>query len=201
MKYFHSISFILMLFIYSSCFQKPLKTLESPASPLDSLFAWDVEKSGKGSQMFLDVPYQPCDTCEVEYLTLSVAKNKTEKRPAWISIIMPCYEDQPEIELAHPKFSTFLFLKKTTADSLEWNTDAHENDILGFYAGKCKNETYTYRMIDGYTTEMYGKNTIDVFRKFQEFDEVDFFINYSDGSEKVVKVPLQSFQKQYQTLE
>lgn len=201
MKYFHSISFILMLFICGSCFQKPIKGLQESALPLDSLYIWDIEKSDKVSMMFLDVPYQPCDTCEAEYLTLSVAKNKSKKRPEWISIILPCYEDQPKLGVAHPKFSIFLFLKKTPTDRLEWNTDSHENDLLGFYAEKCINETYTYRMKDGNTKEMYGKNTVDVFRKFQEFDEVNFFIYYSDGSEKVVKLPLQSFQKQYQALE
>ena len=201
MKYFRSVFLFLMIFIYSSCFQKPLRSQPEPSNSLDSMHHWDVEVSGKGSQMFLDLPYLPCDTCEAEYLTLSVAKNKSKKRPEWISIILPCYEDQPEMEVAHPKFIIFLFLKKTSANSLEWSTDSHENDLLGFYAERCINETYTYRMMDAYTNEIYGENTVDVFRKFQEFDQVNFFIYYSNGSEKVVKVPLHSFQKQYEALE
>lgn len=201
MKYLHSISFILILFIGCSCLRKPLKRLQYPTHSLDSMYLWDIEVSNNGSQMFLDVPFQLCDTCKAEFLTLSVTKNKSEDRPAWISIILPCFEDQPEMELTHPKFVIFSFLKNTQTDSLEWNTDLLENDILGFYAGTCNDETFTYRMMNGYTTEMYGKNTVDVWRKFQEFDQVNFFINYSDGSEKLVKVPLHSYQKQYLALQ
>ena len=201
MIFIRSFSFILMLFNISSCFQKPLKSQAEPSNSLDSMYRWDVELSDRGSQMFLDVPYLPCDTCEAEYLTLSVSKDKSVERPEWISVILPCYEDPPEMELAHPKFVVYIFLKKTGTDSLEWKNDMLENDLPGFYDGKCKDETYTSRMMAGYGKILYGKDSMDVFRKFQEFDEVNFFIYSSAGTEKVVKIPLKSFQKQYLTLE
>jgi hypothetical protein len=200
MKYLHTISYILMLIISTSCFQKPLKRLQNPAHQLDSLYTWDVEESDKDSQMFMDIPYQPCDTCEAEYLTLSVAKNKSEERPRWISIILPCDEDQLEDTLAHPKYVLFIFLKKAGTDSLQWKNDLLKNDLPGFYIGKCKDETYTFRMMAGYGKELYGNGSVDVFRKFMEFDQVNFYIYYSGGSEKVVKIPLKSFQKQYDAL-
>ena len=200
MNHLHSIFFALILLLCCSCSQKPLINQQRPSHPLDSLFTWEVETSDKGTQMFLKAPYQPCDTCKTEFLTLSVTKNKSEERPSLISVMLSCYEDEPDRMLARPEFVTFLFLEKTQTDSLEWKTDPLENDLPGFYVGKCEHGTYTCRMADGYTKELYGERTVDVFRKFQKFDEVDFLINCSDGSEKVVKVPLQAFQKQYEAL-
>ena len=79
--------------------------------------------------------------------------------------------------------------------------DLLKNDLPGFYIGKCKDDIYYFRMMSGYGKELYGNSKVDVFRKFQEFDQVNFYIYYSDGSEKEVSVPLKSFQKQYQALE
>jgi len=39
-------------------------------------FTWDIEKAEKGSLMFLDVAYQRDNSDSVEYLTLTVAKDK-----------------------------------------------------------------------------------------------------------------------------
>ena len=39
--------------------------------------------------MFLDVPYTREGQDSAEYLTLTVAKNKSAERPEWISVIIP----------------------------------------------------------------------------------------------------------------
>lgn len=201
MKYLHPITFILLIFIFSSCFQKPLKKLQSTSTSIDSTYIWNIETSEKGSMMFLDVPYQPSDSSGKEYLTLSVAKDKSKNRPSWISIILPCPEVQSDTTMARPKLFTFLFLKETEGDSLESKTDLLENSLLLFYFEECTEGTFTVRMIDGFSKDPHTKANVDIFRKFQEFDRVYFFIFYTDGSEKVIKIPLHSFQKQYNELE
>lgn len=201
MKKINYISFYLILLVFSSCVQKPNKKLQSASTAIDSTYAWDIEKSERGSLMFLDVPYLPSDSSSTEYLTLSVAKDKMKERPAWISIILSCCDSQPDSVFARPKLFTLLFLKETDGDSLENRTDLLQNSPLLFYFGKCTDGTFTVRMMDGFTEDPLNMENVDIFRKFQEFDRVYFFIFYSDGSETVVKVPLHPFQKQYKELE
>src|SRR5438270_4615792 len=52
-------------------------------------FTWDVQKEEKGAMMFLDVAYQRDNSDSAEYLTLTVAKDKTKQRPDFISVNIP----------------------------------------------------------------------------------------------------------------
>ena len=198
MKNLFSVFLISMLF--SSCFQKPLKNLQETAQKLEPSSGWDIEKSKNGTLMILNTPYKHCDSCDAEYLTLSVAKIELEKRPRWISVTLPCNDNPQELTLANPKFVLFVFLKNLGKDTLQWENDLTGNELPGFYVESCKDQTYTYRMMAGYGKELYGKNSVDVFQRLQEFDQANFYIYSSDGTETVVKVPLLSFQEQYQKL-
>jgi hypothetical protein len=53
----------------------------------EGVFVWDVEDLPKGRMMYLDVPYTVDG--KTEYLSLTVAKETSNERPSFISVIVP----------------------------------------------------------------------------------------------------------------
>jgi hypothetical protein len=133
--------------------------------------------------MFLDVPYQRENQNTEEYLTLTVAKDKSQKRPAFISIIIP----------NNVVKNNGIFIKFG-------NEDLEKASPIRVQFENCKDETCTARIIGGYVSEKDTKEKTDIFQKFLTFKHVYFLFVYSDGSHKSVAVPLYSFQKQYKSL-
>ena len=171
MKIFGSI--ILTLFLIQSLYSQNTSNTNTEADAAVKSFTWDIVKTNKGSLMFLDVPYQRDNSDSIEYLTLTVAKNKTKQRPEYISIIVPNNIVQ----------SNGLFIKfsKTVIKDGEKSIELEKKKPV--------------RIINGYTEATGSKE--DIFQKFLDFDYVLFLYIYPDGSHKTVIVPLFSFKRQY----
>ena len=176
-------------FAYNSYSQKPIdkKVVEEAVKA----FTWDIQKAERGTLMFLDVPYQRDNSDSTEYLSLTVAKDKTKQRPDFISVIVPNNVVQSN--------GIFITFAKTVTKNGNQAMELQKAEPVRLNFENCDDETCTARVIDGYATHDNGVKE-DIFQKFQTFDHVLFLFIYPDGSHKSVAVPLFSFKQQYKKL-
>ncbi len=171
-------------------------SVKAIADRADQSFKWDIQNMEKGTMMFLDVPYKREGQDSMEYLTLAVAKDKVNKRPAFISIIVPNNVTQA--------LGVSIKFSKTRRDgSGNWQIDMEKNEPLRVPFASCSQEkqTCTARIIGGFAVDERTEEKIDIFQKFMEFDHVYFNVIYPDGSKKSIGVPLYNFKQQYQALQ
>lgn len=159
------------------------------------LFTWDIKNVAKGTLMFLDVPYMEAKHDSAEYLTLTVAKEKVIKRPAFISVIVPN-------NVVQASGITIKFSNTKRDGSGDWQIvmDNAEPAKVEFVSCSEEQQTCTARIIGGFLTDERTGEKIDIFQKFMDFDHVYFTFAYPDGSHKSVGVPLFSFKEQYKAL-
>ncbi len=159
-------------------------------------FKWDIQNVSKGTLMFLDVPYKREGQDSAEYLTLTVAKNKLNKRAAFISVIIPN-------NVVQVNGISITFSKTARDGSGNWQIKMEQAEPVKLQFEGCNQEqqTCTARIIGGFVTDERTGEKIDIFQKFMDFDHVYFNFIYPDGSKKSVGVPLFTFKEQYQTLQ
>lgn len=183
---------ILALLLSFNSYSQNADSIKSFADAAVNAVKWDIQKAEKGTLMFLDVPYQRDNYDSVEYLTLTVAKNKSVTRPAFISVIIPSNVNQAN--------GIFVKFSKTVKKDGEWAMEMGKGNPVRVNFERCNDETCTARIIDGYVSEDNGEQR-DIFQKFLNFDHVLFLFIYPDGTHKSVAVPLFSFKEQYKTLD
>jgi hypothetical protein len=167
------------------------RTDSSDAVFIEDIFKWDIETMEKGTMMFLDVAYQQDNTDSTEFLTLTVAKDKTKDRPAFISIIIPNNIVQSN--------GIFISFANSVTKNGERTMELTKEKPVRIKFENCGEETCTARIVDGYASHD-NVEQVDIFQKFLDFDHVLFLFIYSDGSHKSVAVPLYSFKQQYKKL-
>jgi hypothetical protein len=182
---------ILTILLTSGAFAQNKNSLKNAADRAVKAFTWDIQKSDKGSLMFLDVPYTKEGKDSAEYLSLTVAKAKSKERPDFISVIIPNNIVQSN--------GIFIKFAKTVTKNGDWTMEMEKGNPVRINFEQCDEADCTARIIDGYATHDGGKKE-DVFKKFMDFDHVLFLFVYPDGSYKSVAVPLFSFKQQYKTL-
>jgi hypothetical protein len=180
----------------NSAFSQDQDSSKAGLDLLVKTFTWDIEKVPRGTLMFLDVPYQRDNQDSLEYLTLTVAKDRSQDRPAFISLIIPNNVVQQD--------GVFLAFAKSvkTDQSPGWQIELEKADPLriAFESCSAEKQTCTARIPGGYLTNEKTKEKIDVFQKFLDFDHAYFMVVYPDGSHKSIGVPLFSFKQQYKLL-
>jgi len=179
----NKILFVFLLALIGNAYSQSKNSVKEVGKIAEKMFSWDIEKSEKGTMMFLDVPYLRENKKTEEYLTLTVAKAKTQNRPQFISIIIP----------NNVVKDNGIFIKFG-------NEELEKSSPVRVQFENCNDETCTARIIGGYVGEKKSKEKTDIFQKFLTFKHVYFLFTYSDGSHKSVSVPLYSFQKQYKSL-
>jgi hypothetical protein len=178
---------------YTNIAHSQTKDLKALADSAVKAYTWEVQKFPKGEMMFLDVPYVHKGG-KVEYLTLTVAKNKSAGRPAFISVIVPSNIDKGN--------GLFIAYAKDTIDAKKRRSMKMVKGItcrLDFE--KCDTATCTARIIGGYVIDAETKNKLDEYQYFLTYDHVLFLVVYPDGSHKSIAVPLFSFKQQYKMLD
>lgn len=182
---------ILVLFFFLQANSQNGSNLKADADSAIKIFTWDIQKTGLGTLMFLDVPYQRENAGSTEYLTLTVAKGKTKQRPDFISVIIPNNVVQSN--------GIFIKFAKTVTKNGQRGMELEKVNPVRIQFERCNDETCTARMIDGYAKHDNG-DIEDIFQKFMAFDHVLFLFIYPDGSHKSVAVPLFTFREQYKKL-
>ena len=174
------LTIIVTLTISTVAFSQSEADIKKMVDVAVKMFTWDIEKVDRGALMFLDVPYQRDKQDSVEYLTLTVAKDKKHKRPEFISMIVPS-----NVVKSNGIFLTF------------GNMDEEPTRV---HFERCDEEICTARIIGGFVMDEETNEKVDIFQKFLDYDHVYFMFIYSDGSHKSVAVPLSSFKEQYGNL-
>lgn len=155
------------------------KSTSNLPNKVDSLFAWDIETLPKGIMMYLDVPYTVDG--KTEYLSLTVAREATNERPTFISVIVPNdLDDSGVIEM--------IFTNKnySLSQAVYANLD------------NCKEDFCAFRMNNAYAVDK-AKKEVDVIRNFLTYDVVYFNFVRRNGSKSSVSVPLHSFKELYKS--
>jgi hypothetical protein len=185
------LTIVLTLLLFDNSYSQNADSLKAAADAAIKAFTWDIEKTERGTLMFLDVAYQRDNSDSTEYLTLTVAKDKAKQRPEFISIIIP--NNIVRSNGIFIKFVNSVTKNSKTAMELE------KGNPIRVQFEKCDDETCTARIINGYATRDNNEKE-DILQKFLDYDHVLFLFVYQDGSHKSVAVPLFSFKQQYKTL-
>jgi hypothetical protein len=175
----------------SNSFSQSTDSLKSAADAAIKAFTWDIEKLEKGTLMFLDVAYKRDNSDSVEYLTLTVAKDKSKQRPEFISIIIPN-------NIVRSNGIFIKFANSVTRNG-ERTMEMEKGNPVRVSFESCNDETCTARVVNGYASHDNGDKE-DIFQKFLTSDHVLFLFIYPDGGHKSVSVPLFSFKEQYKKL-
>ncbi|QEM12289.1 hypothetical protein [Mucilaginibacter rubeus] len=191
MKPIFAFIIIVVCFVSTCDAQGKSKSLQDIANLVQKKLTWDVQTEAKGSIMFLDVPFDYDGAAE--YLTMTVAKNKSVARPAFISVIIPS-----DINQANGIFITFARTVKNSAG--EFNIQIEKGLTARLKFEKCDDSDCTARMVNGYANDKEGNSQIDVLKNFLNYDHVVFLFLYKNGTHKSVIVPLSSFKQQYKKL-
>src|SRR5438270_8011150 len=156
------LSFVLLLLLgYNSYAQTSDNNKTS--NDLIKEFTWDVQKEEKGAMMFLDVAYQRENSDSTEYLTLTVAKDKTKQRPDFISVIIPSNVTQSN--------GIFITFAKIVTTNGEQRMELQKAKPVRINFETCKDATCTARVIDGYAKQENG-DCEDIFQKFLTYAHV-----------------------------
>lgn len=184
---------VLTIFLAAHSFSQSADSLKLLADAAIKAFTWDLQKSNKGTLMFLDVPYTREGQDSAEYLTLTVAKNKSAERPEWISVIIPS-----NIVQSNGIFIAFANTIQTPDGLSKMELEKKSTRRIAFEG--CKGETCTARILEGYLSDEKTGEPIDIFQNFLDYDHVLFLFTYADGSHKSVAIPLFTFKQQYKSL-
>jgi hypothetical protein len=179
---------LLLIILFAACnspkektatISEPNEIKNAPKDSMDYFFVWDVEDLPKGRMMYLDVPYTVDG--KTEYLSLTVAKETSNERPSFISVIVPN-------DLSDSKIMEIVFTYKN--DSLTQTVyPKFEN---------CQEDYCTFRMLNAYAVDK-ANNQVDVIRNFLRYDVVYFNFERKNGLKSSVSVPLYSFREQYKS--
>ncbi|QTE36551.1 hypothetical protein J3L18_26035 [Mucilaginibacter gossypii] len=184
---------ILIGFLTTICHaQGTNKDIQDAANLAIKKFTWDIQTEAKGSIMFLDVPYDHDGA--TEYLTMTIAKNKSVARPVFISVIIPSNINQTN--------GVFIAFAKTIKNSTgEFEVQIEKGLTARLKFEKCDDNDCTTRMVDCYVIDNESHKRVDVLNGFLKYDHVMFLFLYKDGSHKSVSVPLFSFKTQFKALQ
>lgn len=186
---------ILMLFTISPpliTFQQEKNLLNLNSEFPNSIFKWDVESVEKGVMMFLDVPFRKNSNDSIEYLTIAVAISKNNKKPDFISFIVPA-----NVKKGNGIFLKFSKQDKTGNELFQLETRSVR---VHFTLNNTTDYTFTARIFDGSVVNGTRREIEDIFVKFLQLDFLFILLTYPNETHKTIMIPLYTFQKQYRTL-
>jgi len=156
---------------------------------------WDTVKTPNGALLLFDAPYKRAGQDSTEDLTITIAKERAHKRPAFIAIIVPN-------NVIHASGILMQFSKTYKDENGKPFVQMERSDPLKVPFENCDadRKTCTVRIAAGYIVDPQTDERTDIFEKFMEFDHVYFMLMYPDGSHKSVAVPLDSFKEQYKSI-
>lgn len=153
-------------------------------------FIWDIDKKENGFLMFLDIQYHNNLKEQIDFLTLCIAKEKKQKRPKFISFILPSY-------LNKENGIYLYFVNNIDNETKEFKVEVDNKSAIRINFEDIKEETCTARIWNGYYIDEENGIKIDVLKKFLEFDTMLIMYSNDDLTIQSISVPLFSFRQQY----
>ena len=189
-------NFLLLFLLLVSCCPVFSQTKGNTMNVADSAgkrYLWDTQKVAQGTMMYLAVPFKMTGDDSTYNLTITVAKDRAHKRPAYIAIIIPNHIQSGE-------GIRIQFSKTYKDENGKPYNQMERNDPQRIPFERCNDDICTVRISGGYIMDTQTDEKTDIFEKFMQFDHVYFTWAYPDGSHKSVTLPLDSFQEQYKAI-
>ncbi|MBK9687516.1 MAG: hypothetical protein IPO65_07020 [Saprospiraceae bacterium] len=184
---------IIFLLLSATTYSQNQDSINAIIDEAIKAFSWEIETSDKRTLMLTEVSFRRDNQDKDEYLSITVGKNKAEKRPEFISVIIP-----NNIVRSNGIFITFATTEISEAGEIQMELQKDNPKRINF--ATCNDEVCIARIYDGYVTDEKTNEKTDIFQKFLDFDRVLFLFIYPDKSHKSVYVPLGMFKDQYMSL-
>jgi hypothetical protein len=188
-----AITFISTILFCSSCLPVQSATIEDPIEALAG--KWDTQCMEKGCLMFTDVligdPDHPADLKHPEYITMAVAINRSDRKPAYFAFHLP-----PDADRAQGAFIVFA---KTNGEgrnhksTIDKSTGSHLNFV------SCDKESCVARIPEGIIPAEGNGPNIDLLSEFLNENHILFLFTRRGEQYRTIKA-LFPFQRAYKNL-
>ncbi|HEY1803807.1 MAG TPA: hypothetical protein VGG45_04955 [Terracidiphilus sp.] len=168
---------------------------KSAENPIEALAGtWDVRCSDKGCIMSTDVligdPDHPSDPKHPEYITVSVAINRSDRKPAFFAFDLPANADREQGVLI--RFTT------TVKDGDSWKTVPDKGGFSQLDFNSCDENSCVAR-VHSQILNSDGSPGIDLLDKFQHSSHIYFIYTKKRKPYRALQA-LFPFQRAYQHL-
>ena len=163
--------------------------------PIEALAGeWDSKCGEKGCMMFTDIligdPDHPSDPKHPEYITIGVAINRSDRKPAYFSFHVPADADR--------KQGVIIMFSKTVKDGNSWKMVEDKNSMSQLDFNSCDEESCVAR-VHPEILSSDGSPSIDLLDKFLNMNHI-FFIYTKKGKPYRALGALFPFQRDYKHL-
>ncbi len=155
---------------------------------------WDSKCGDKGCVMFTDVligdPDHPADLQHPEYISIAVAINRSDRKPAYFAFYVPANAD-------HTK-GVIIAFAKTKRDGDHWKSDVDKNTMSQLDFNSCDEESCVARVHPEILSSDSSPN-INLLDKFLNMNHI-YFIYTKNGKPYRALGALFPFQRDYKHL-
>jgi|SRR6185312_6907374 len=165
------------------------------ANPIEALAGkWDVHCIQKGCLMFTDVligdPDHPADLKHPQYITIAVAINRSDRKPAYIDFDLPPDADRSQ--------GFFVAFAKTSKDGKNWKLTLVKSATAHLVFMSCNEDSCKGRAVKG-VIPSDGEPPVDLLREFLQNDQILFLFTRNGEPYRTMRA-LFPFQRAYQHL-
>jgi hypothetical protein len=163
--------------------------------PMEALAGkWDHQCGEKGCLMFTDVligdPDHPADLKHPEYITLGLAINRADRKPAFFSFMVP-----PD---ADPKSGVIIGFANDVKDGDRWKVKVEQGKFSQLDFNECNKDSCVAR-VHPQILSSGGTADIDLLEKFLNSNHI-LLMYYKHGVPYRTMKPLFPFQRDYKAL-
>ena len=156
--------------------------------------SWDIRCSGKGCMMFTDVligdPDHPADPKNPEYITIAVAMNRSDRKPAYFAFYVPADADRAQ--------GLIITFAKTTGDGNHWESTVDKNAISQLDFNSCDQESCVAR-VHPEILSSDGRPGMNLLEEFLNDNHIMFLYTKHGEPYRIIKA-LFPFQRAYKQL-
>ena len=167
----------------------------NPTDPIEALAGkWDFKCSDKGCMMFTDVligdPDHPADPKHPEFITIAVAINRSDRKPAYFAFQLPANADR--------KQGVIIAFIKTVRDGKGWKMVKDKDSMSQLDFNSCDEESCVAR-VHAEILSSDNSLSIDLLDKFLHMDQIWFLYTKNGVPYRTMKA-LFPFQRDYKHL-
>jgi len=177
----------------------PLSYAQSQApkeDPIEALAGkWDVHCTEKGCMMFTDVligdPDHPADPKNPQYITIAVAINRSDRKPAFIAFDLPTTADHAQ--------GVFIAFAKTLPDGKRWKMELDKTGSSHLSIDSCNDDYCRAVAVHGIVEATKDTPAVDLLQKFLDSSQILFLYTKNGVPYRTMKA-LFPFQRAYKQL-
>jgi invasion protein IalB len=169
--------------------------MDAQTDPIEALAGkWDSKCGEKGCVMFTDVlignPDHPADPKHPEFITIAVAINRSDRKPAYFAFQLPANADR--------KQGVIIAFIKTVRDGKGWKMVNDKDSMSQLDFNSCDEESCVAR-VHAEILSSDNSPSIDLLDKFLHMDQIWFLYTKNGVPYRTMKA-LFPFQRDYKHL-